>query len=287
MTYLQDNPPARAQYRSQRRARPTGCTVVHTAESVLDSVGPDTGAENVAGFIRRRTDAGSYHDLVDSDSAIQLVPYGAEAYHDGTGSNPWALSLSFALRAADWPRLSPAKRDAFLRQGAVAFRRQQSWLRAKGYPVTPLRRITRAQSEAGVAGFIAHGDRDPGRRSDPGAAFPWTRFFELCADPGAPALHTPTREDWFDMATSEELKAVVDTAVRPHVEWLAGQIAPRASEAMKPHAEWLAGYLAAKLAGISVALDDADLDRLAAGLAETLAPDVAAELGRRLQGVAP
>lgn len=287
MTYLQDNPPARAQYRAKRRARPTGCTVVHTAESVLDSVGPDTGAENVAGFIRRRTDAGSYHDLVDSDSNIQLVPYGAEAYQDGTGSNPWALSISFALSAKDWPKLSVERRDAFLRQGAVAFRRQQAWLRAKGYPMTPLRRITHAQSEAGVAGFIAHGERDPARRSDPGAAFPWARFLELCADASAASTTPPTREDWFNMATPADLQAVVDTAVRPHVEWLAGQIAPRASEAVKPHAEWIAGYLAAKLAGITVDLDDADLDRLAAGLAETLAPDVAAELGRRLQTVAP
>ena len=74
-----------------RRARPSGVTVLHTAENVIDLVGPDTGAEAVAAFIRTRTTPGSYHDLVDRDSALQLVPYGAEAYQDGTGSNPYAL----------------------------------------------------------------------------------------------------------------------------------------------------------------------------------------------------
>lgn len=180
---LVQRPPARSQFRSPRRARPTGCTVVHTAESALDLIGADTGAEGVSNFIRTRTTPGSYHDIVDSDSVVHLVRYGDEAFQDGTGSNPWALSLSFALRAADWPSLSPQRRDAFLRQGAEAFRRQQGWLASRGYPLTPLRRISKAQSNAGRAGFIAHGERDPGRRSDPGRDFPWGRFFEFCATP--------------------------------------------------------------------------------------------------------
>lgn len=180
--WLRENPPARSQYRSPRRARPTGLTVVHTAEGVLDTIGPDTGAENTARFIRDRSEPGSYHDLVDSDSALYLVRYGDEAYQDGTGSNPFALSISFALKTSDWRRLTPARRDAFLEQGAVAFRRQQQWLAAHRHPLTPLVRVSRAQSDAGHAGFISHGERDPARRSDPGADFPWARFFAICAD---------------------------------------------------------------------------------------------------------
>lgn len=186
--YLRDHPPVRSQYRSPRRATPSGVVVVHTAESVMDAVGPDTGAENVAAFIQRRTNAGSYHDLVDSDSAIQLVEYGDEAYQDGTGSNPHALSISFALSAADWPRLSPTRRAAFLHQGAVAFARQQAWLRAHGYPTTPLRRINRAQSDARVPGFISHAERDPSRRTDPGAGFPWAEFLDHCRTAVTPAV---------------------------------------------------------------------------------------------------
>ena len=36
--------------------------------------------------------------------------------------------------------------------------RQQAWLRSKGYPTTPLRRITKAESDRGILGFIAHGE---------------------------------------------------------------------------------------------------------------------------------
>lgn len=178
--YLRDNPPTRSQYRSPRRKEPTGLTCIHTAESIMDTVGPDTGAENVAKFIQRRDTPGSYHDLGDSDSNIQLVDYGDEAYQDGTGSNPYAMSISFACRAADWPKMSTERREAFLRQGALAFARQQAWLTANGYPTTPLRRVTKAQSDKGEAGFISHADRDPGRRSDPGRDFPWNEWYLAC-----------------------------------------------------------------------------------------------------------
>jgi hypothetical protein len=208
--FLLQHPPVRSQFRRPRRARPTGLLVVHTAENVMDTVGPDTGAENVAGFIRRRTDAGSYHDLVDSDSAIQLVPYDAEAYQDGTGSNPYALSLSFALKAADWPRLKPGKRDAFLTQGARALARQQAWLLAHRHPLTPLRRISRAQSAAGLPGFISHAERDPRRRKDPGAQFPWDRFFAITADLAAP---TPTTSEEDTMTQYRAIRRVEDGAI--------------------------------------------------------------------------
>lgn len=187
--YLREHRLARSQFRTGRRlhlsplpGQLTGCTVLHTAESALDELGPDAGAEGVAAFMTRRTDPGSYHHLVDSDSVIHLVDLGDEAYQDGTGSNPWALSISFALRAADWPRLTPERRAAFLRQGALAFAAQQAWLAARGYPTTPLRRISKVASNQGAAGFITHGDRDPGRRSDPGRDFPWGEWLAACAD---------------------------------------------------------------------------------------------------------
>lgn len=182
--YLVRNPPVRSQFRRSRRADPSGVTCLHTAESITDLAGPDTGAEAVAHFIRTRTTPGSYHDLVDRDSALQLVPYSAEAYHDATGSNPHALSLSWAIRAQDWPTLPREHVHGLLMQGAVAFARQQAWLQSNGWPTTPLRRITRAQSDRKVPGFITHGERDPGRRSDPGGRpdrFPWALWFEACA----------------------------------------------------------------------------------------------------------
>lgn len=182
--YLVMYPPTRSQFRRGRRKDPSGVTVLHTAESITDLAGPDTGAESVARFIRNRTTPGSYHDLVDRDSALQLVPYSAEAFQDATGTNSHALSISWAISCADWPTLPREHVLGLVLQGAVAFARQQAWLQSNGYPTTPLRRITRAQSDRGVPGFITHGERDPGRRSDPGGRpdrFPWALWFEACS----------------------------------------------------------------------------------------------------------
>jgi hypothetical protein len=180
VAYLDDHPPARTQFR-RRYATPTGLIVVHTAESVLDAIGEDTGAEGVADFIRRRADPGSYHRLVDSDSIVALVRFEMAAYGDGTGSNEFAIHLSFACRAADWPGMDPARREAFLVNGARAAREAAAWLREHHSTDVPARRVTRTQSDQGAAGFISHGERDPDRRTDPGPGFPWDRFLHLYA----------------------------------------------------------------------------------------------------------
>lgn len=194
--YLEDHPPRQTQFRD-RRAKETGCIVVHTAESVMDTVGPDTGAEAVAAFIRGRTGYGSYHRLCDADSVVKLVRLTKAAYGDGTGSNEWAIHISFACRTTDWARMSPAKRAAFMTQGAIATAEAMHYLRVHCDVTVPLRRISKAESDAGQPGFIAHGDRDPGRRTDPGEDFPWADFFGAVAArvvrPDAPVERTRGR----------------------------------------------------------------------------------------------
>lgn len=225
MAYLDSHRPAVQQWYTKRSRALTGCTVLHTAESVMDSVGPDTGAESVADFIARRTTAGSYHDLVDSDSWVQLVDLDHGAFHDGTGSNNWALSISFACRTSDWRAMSAEKRRGFLRQGARAFVAQQAYRRARGFPTTELRLITKAQSDAGMSGFTYHGFRDPGRRSDPGVSspnlFPIEEFISECR---AALAGTTTQEDDEDMdpniarqigETYNAVNALVGVADRP------------------------------------------------------------------------
>lgn len=150
----------------------------------MDTVGVDTGTDTLAEFIRNRTTAGSYHDIADSDSNLHLIEHRHGAYHDGTGSNNWALSISFVCRTADWDRMSPERRRGFLHQGALAFARQQDYRRRVGAPLTELRLITKAQSDRGESGFTYHGFRDPGRRTDPGVAapndFPFAEFIQEC-----------------------------------------------------------------------------------------------------------
>jgi hypothetical protein len=174
--YLIDHPPATRQYRSPRRATPSGVIVVHTAESFPDENPPDTGAENVAAFIARRTNPGSYHDLVDSDTIIQLVRYSDEAFHDATGSNPHSYGVSAATQAAKWSQLRPSWVDATVRNMAAASARYARWLFAQRGVTIPARLITRDDSERRIPGFISHAKRDPSRRTDPGATFPWNQF---------------------------------------------------------------------------------------------------------------
>lgn len=193
----------RSQYRQPRRQKLRGVIVVHTAESVMDTVGPDTGAENVARFIVGRDTPGSYHDLVDYDSAMHLVDYDDEAWQDGTGSNPWAIGLSFACRTTDWAAMHPAKRRAFLAQGARKAADAARHIHARTGKVVAARRITRADSEHGVTGFVAHGDRDPGRRTDPGTSsphlFPWDEFLALYRIAAADLLggNQPPEDDMY------------------------------------------------------------------------------------------
>jgi hypothetical protein len=204
MAWLDDHPPARSQFRRPRRADPSGVQVVHTAESTPDFVAFDGGAEAVAKFIQGRSDPGSYHDIADSDSCINLVGYDAEAFHDGTGSNPHSYGVSAATRADVWPLAPQAWRDGCIYQMAAASARYATWLRNRYGIVTPARRITRAESDARVPGFISHAERDPARRTDPGRAFPWDQFLNTFAQ----LIDSPTK-DWFDMATQADLEAVV------------------------------------------------------------------------------
>ena len=288
--YLIDHPGTLTQYSrrtSWSPSRPTGLTVLHTAESVMDTVGPDTGAESVAEFIRTRSTPGSYHDLCDSDSVINLVPYEFGAWQDGTGSNGCALSISFACRTTDWRVMSAEKRRGFLMNGARAFARQQAWLRANGYPVTPLRIISKWESDQGRPGLIYHAHRDPDRRSDPGVIapnlFPLTEFIGCI-------LEITGEGEWDEMATKEEIAALIREQVPlalipPSPEFGIGGASPRSVAAMvgrllddaSAARKGTATIIAALQSEGSFDLSDADVEQIVTGLA-TKIPDLISRL---------
>lgn len=188
--YLIANPPRQRQFR-ERGTKPSGVIVVHTAENTPDWVGSDTGAEGVARFIQGRTDFGSYHYLVDSDSIILMVPLNLQAYGDGTGSNPHAIHVSGATQAAKWDQASVEWRLATAQNMGKAAARAAKWLKRHHGVEVPARRISRAQSDARVPGFISHAERDPARRSDPGKDFPWDVFLAAYRKELRPRRLTP------------------------------------------------------------------------------------------------
>lgn len=177
--YLVDNPPARSQFRNPRREKPSGLFVLHSAENMPDLVPPDTGAERVAEFIRNRRDAGSYHELVDADSFINLVPWSWEAFHDGTGTNPHSIGISAAWQAHQLPALladHPRWVDAVVRHMAERAAAAALWLRHTYGIEVPAERVSVGAARDRRPGFITHAELDPSRRSDPGGAFPWGVF---------------------------------------------------------------------------------------------------------------
>lgn len=179
MAYLDDHPPARSQFLTTRRAVVTGAVVVHTAENTTDTTLPDGGAEAVARFISTRTDAaGSYHSVVDSDSIVDVGRYEWEMFHEGTGGNRWSLGLAFACRASQWSTLPDRWVTDAIRNGGLEAATMAAWVKSTVGVTVPARRISAAQYRAGQPGFISHAELDPGRRSDPGADFPWTMFLD-------------------------------------------------------------------------------------------------------------
>jgi len=158
---------------------------VHTTESFADELGEDMGAENVAAYFSRSTTAASYHTIVDSDSTVRCLPAGLDgttvhtAFHC-YGRNTGTLGISFAMRASEWPTVSPAWATAALERAAdeVAL-----WCRRWDIPA---RRVSRAEADAGVSGITGHGILQPEDRTDPGASttfepslFPWDRFLGM------------------------------------------------------------------------------------------------------------
>ncbi|QPX62576.1 endolysin [Arthrobacter phage Wollypog] len=175
--YLLDNPqPHTQQWGYPRRgAKLTGTCIIHTAECAIDYEGADTAAEGTAVFIRNRSDYGSYHDLVDSDSIIEMVPFEYEAWQDSE-TNPWAVGISAAVTANDWLTIPVARRNKIYRNMAWCAADFVKYMK-EAYNITvPLRRITGAQARAGVPGFCAHGDSGISRY-DPGPDFDWALFF--------------------------------------------------------------------------------------------------------------
>ena len=213
--YLQDHPPARSQYRKGRRATPTGTIVLHTYEIQPDLVGPDTRAEEGASYISRRTDApGSYHLLGDRDSDILVVPLEWEAFHDGTGSNPWSVGISLAI-TAKWFRNAPDDQKLwYMARLATMARKVSDWLEANHGITVPARRLTKTSQRE--AGFCTHMDREnwagtPGRRSDPWGTSDemWHLFLTLYED-------TAQHQENDDMSAKDvqQITTAIDNATK-------------------------------------------------------------------------
>lgn len=167
--YLLDNPPASQQFYPSRQNPFTGGILVHTSESVMDNVDIDTGAENIASFIARRSDPGCYHTISDSDSDVFLVPASYTAFHCAApGFNSRTYGVSFACRSTELNPDDPWTQKAFKRVAAVIV---GVWQEA-GIDVRQAAVWKDAQELLSGPGLANHGDAQPVDRSDAFARHP-------------------------------------------------------------------------------------------------------------------
>ena len=156
--YLIDNPPASRQFWPSRNAPLTGGVVLHTTEGV----GGDDSAENTARYISTRSNAGSYHCIVDWNSTVYLMPDDYTAFGvaaDGYNSRCWMIALackSSELDINDWATNVMIDRAG---QAIVEF-----WRRNGFDPVSSNDWIGTGVLDH--AGLCQHGEAQPWDRSD-------------------------------------------------------------------------------------------------------------------------
>lgn len=169
--YLLDHQCNQVQYRTPRRVRtpgkPTisGCVVVHVAESLMDTIDMDTGAENVAQFITIRTDYGSYHELVDSDSFVPMAPDDYETWQIAEDRHNWhSWGISAACKTTDW---NPEHWWTIRTIDRMGARICAYWIRRGFDPVKLASKwLTKAEFDAQIPGLILHGEGQPSDRTD-------------------------------------------------------------------------------------------------------------------------
>ena len=156
--YLLDNPPRSPQFYPSRNATPTYAIGVHTSEG---PTGPGSAA-NLARFISQRSDPGSYHAIVDSETTVVLVPPDFTTFSvsaSGYNSRTWHICL--AGRSAD---LSPddANTQAMIARAGEAIRALWGFL-----GIDPAANAQWIGTDAlNRPGLFCHGDVQPWDRSD-------------------------------------------------------------------------------------------------------------------------
>lgn len=162
--YLLDHPPASPQFYPSRNGSPTWAVSVHTSEG---ATGPGS-ALDLAGFIARRSDPGSYACIVDSETTVYLVPPDFTTFSvaaSGYNSRTWSICL--AGRSSDLNADDPNTRAMIARAGAAI---SALWTE-QGVDITAASQWIGTDA-LNRAGLFCHGDVQPWDRSDAWSVHP-------------------------------------------------------------------------------------------------------------------
>ena len=178
--YLLDNPPRSLQFYPSRSNTPTYAIGVHTSEG---PTGPGS-ARNLAAFIARRSDPGSYACIVDSEETVVLVPPDYTTFSvaaSGYNSRTWHICL--AGRSAELSA-DDSNTQAMIARAGEAIRALWTIL---GIALSNAQWI--GTDALNRPGLFCHGDVQPWDRSDAWSTHPdRARLDQLLVA----AINTPT-----------------------------------------------------------------------------------------------
>jgi len=186
------------------RGKLTGTCILHTTEGAWTA-----GVQSLINLVRSRSDYGCYHRACDWQDIALLYPWEWETWQDSETNN-WAVGISAACRTSDWAIMPADIREGYYRNMGRMAADFVNYMKAEYGITVPLARLSGAQARAGQPGFCAHGDSGL-HRSDPGADFDWTKFFNytrqaLGSAAIAPQSTTP-KEDTLSAAEVKQINA--------------------------------------------------------------------------------
>ena len=161
--YLLDNPPRSLQFYPSRSNTPTYAIGVHTSEG---PTGPGS-ARNLAAFIARRSDPGSYHAIVDSEETIVMVPPDYTTFSvaaSGYNSRTWHICL--AGKSAELSPDDPNTQAMITRAGEAI---RALWVML-GIPLSNAQWV--GTDALNRPGLFCHGTVQPWDRSDAWSTHP-------------------------------------------------------------------------------------------------------------------
>lgn len=188
------------------RGKLTGTCILHTTEGAWTA-----GVQSLINLARSRSDYGCYHRACDWQDIALLYPWEWETWQDSETNN-WAVGISAACRTSDWAVMPADIREGYYRNMARMAADFVNYMKATYGITVPLARLSGEQARAGVPGFCAHGDSGIAR-SDPGAQFDWTLFFNYTRQAlGAAAIapQSTTPKEPFTMGQYEDLNKKID-----------------------------------------------------------------------------
>lgn len=196
------------------RGKLTGTCILHTTEGAWTA-----GVQSLINLVRTRSDYGCYHRACDWQDIALLYPWEWETWQDSETNN-WAVGISAACRTTDWAAMPADIREGYYRNMARMAADFVNYMKTTYGITVPLARLSGDQARAGLPGFCAHGDSGIAR-SDPGAQFDWTKFFNYTRQALGTAAIAPqstTTRKGFLMSLSDKQQDELYNRVMSYVD---------------------------------------------------------------------